>query len=93
MKSIRQCKIDGVDAYAVTIGPGGTVAAEIGFTLEGRRFGMTQLTGLEDHPEVADLAKKLVAAVEDVLASKMGTPEDAEDTPFLEYLGSGGGEI
>lgn len=92
MRQLSLCRIDGVEAYAVSIGSNGAVSAEIGFTIEKRRFGMAQLTGLEDHPEVAELAKKLVEAIEGVVADKMGSSRE----PFerhREFLGSGGDDL
>jgi len=93
MKQLSGCRIDGVDAFSVTINSVNSVSAEVGFTLEGKRFGMAQLSGLEDHPEVADLANRLKAAIEDVVASKMGDTQDRPFTARREYLGSGGMEF
>lgn len=92
MRQLSQCRIDGVDAYAVTINSMGAVSAEVGFMLGGRRFGMAQLSGLEDHPEVADLTRRLLEAIESVVANKMGSAEEAVPE-YREFLGSGGREI
>jgi hypothetical protein len=92
MRPLSLCRIDGVDAYAITVNSLGAVSAEVGFMLEGRRFGMAQLSGLEDHPEVADLAKRLIEAIEGVVAGKMGSA-DQPLSPRREYLGSGGTDI
>lgn len=92
MKKLSLCRIDGVEAYAVSIGSNGAVSAEIGFTIEGRRFGMAQLTGLEDHPEVAELTRKLVEAIEGVVAEKMGSPRELTGGR-QEFLGSGGDDF
>lgn len=90
MRKLTKCDIDGVDAFDVTINSTGSVSAEVGFTLKGRRFGMAKLSGLEDYPEVADLASQLLKAIEQVVAVQMGSPT-ADDITGGEYLGSGDG--
>lgn len=93
MKQLSGCRIDGVDAYSITINSVGSVSAEVGFMLGSKRFGMVQLSGLEDHPEIAELADKLASAIEEVVTSKMG---DSIGTPVAhsqEFLGSGGMEF
>lgn len=90
MRSLAKCDIDGIAAYDVSINSMGSVSAEVGFQLKGRRFGMVKLSGLEDYPEVADLVRQLLAAIEQVTAKQMGSA--APDEPSVrEYLGSGDG--
>lgn len=90
MRELTRCDIDGVSAYDVSINSVGSVSVEVGFTLKGRRFGMAKLSGLEDYPEVADLSRKLLEAIESVVADQMGT--QGSDLPgHTEYLGSGEG--
>jgi hypothetical protein len=90
MRELTRCDIDGVSAYDVSINSVGSVSAEVGFTLKGRRFGMAKLSGLEDYPEVADLSRRLLEAIESVVADQMGT--QGSDLPqHTEYLGSGEG--